>query len=206
MWVRPCQFLEGAGRKFGTQQQIWTTSHGIFGQQTTSAASRPLNILHMGLMSDAAEWCWLLMAHVSQAMPIFWKWLAESFALLQQQIWTIKSDGICGQQTISAAFRPLNILHMGLMSDAAEWCWLLMAHVSQAMPIFWKWLAESFALLQQQICIKSHGICGQQTISAASRPLNILHMGLMSDAAEWCWLLMAHVSQAMPIFGRELRL
>jgi hypothetical protein len=75
--------------------------------------------------------------------------LAESFALLQQQIWTIKSDGICGQQTISAAFRPLNILHMGLMSDAAEWCWLLMAHVNQAMPIFGRGLraaAESLAL------------------------------------------------------------
>jgi hypothetical protein len=29
-------------------------------------------------------------------------------------------------------------------------------------------------------------------------------MDLMSDAAEWCWLLMAHVSQAMMIFGRGL--
>jgi hypothetical protein len=29
-------------------------------------------------------------------------------------------------------------------------------------------------------------------------------MGLMSDAAEWCWLLMAHVCQTMPIFGQHL--
>jgi hypothetical protein len=36
----------------------------------------------MGLMSDAAEWCWLLLdAHGCQAMPIFGKRLAESFAL-----------------------------------------------------------------------------------------------------------------------------
>jgi hypothetical protein len=59
---------------------------------------------------------------------------------------------------------------------------------------------------REELMRRSHGICGQQTISAASRPLNILHMGLMSAAAEWCWLLMAHVSQAMPIFGRGLRL
>jgi hypothetical protein len=37
--------------------EIWTKSHGIWGHETISAASRPLNILHMGLMSDAAEWC-----------------------------------------------------------------------------------------------------------------------------------------------------
>jgi hypothetical protein len=65
-------------------------------------------------------------------------------------------------------------------------------------------LAESF-VLTIQIWIKSHGICGpHETISASSRPLNILHMGLMSDAAEWCWLLVAHGCQAMPIFGWQL--
>jgi hypothetical protein len=51
----------------------------------------------------------------------------------------------------------------------------------------------------QQIWTKSHGFCDHETISAASRPLNILHMGLMSDAAEWCWHLMAHGCQAIPI-------
>jgi hypothetical protein len=45
-----------------------------------------------------------------------------------------------------------------------------------------------------------------QTISVASRPLDILHMGLISDVAVWCWLLVAHWCQAMPIFGLQYRL
>ena len=36
---------------------------------------------HMGLMSNAAEWCWLLVAQECQAMPIlFGQQLAESLA------------------------------------------------------------------------------------------------------------------------------
>jgi hypothetical protein len=36
-----------------------------------------------------------------------------------------------------------------------------------------------------------------KTISVASRPLNILHMGLINDAAVCCWLLLAHSRQVM---------
>jgi hypothetical protein len=71
---------------------------------------------------------------------------------------------------------------MGLMSDAKEWCWLLVAYGCQAMTIFVRQLEKIFGS-HQQFWTKSHGICGHETISAASRPLNILHMGLMSDAA-----------------------
>jgi hypothetical protein len=71
---------------------------------------------------------------------------------------------------------------MGLMSDTGEWCWLLMAHRGQAMQIFELQLAESLALKAN--LDQNHGICGYETISAVSRPLNILHMGLMSDATE----------------------
>jgi hypothetical protein len=58
----------------------------------------------------------------------------------------------------------------------------------------------------QQIWTKNNSsisICGHETISAASRPLNILHLGLMSDAVEWCWLLMAHGCEVMPIYGQQ---
>jgi hypothetical protein len=78
-------------------------------------------------------------------------------------------------KTISAASRSLKILDMGLISDIAEWCWLLAGHVCQAMPIFGWQLAESSSL-NMQILTKSHGICGPETISAASRPMNILHI------------------------------
>jgi hypothetical protein len=108
-----------------------------------------MNILHMGLMSDAGEWCWLLMAHGGQAILVFGLQLAESLAPYSyQQIWT-KSHGICGYETISAAFRSLNILHMGLMSDATELCWLLIACECQAILIFGLWLAESLALISK---------------------------------------------------------
>jgi hypothetical protein len=62
---------------------------------------------------------------------------------------------------------------MGLMSDAEEWCWLLVANVCQVMQTFGKLLAESLALSSKSgPKIKSHGICGHETIvSAASRPL-----------------------------------
>jgi hypothetical protein len=49
-------FWTAAGWKFGTYQQIWTKSHGICGHETISVAFQLLNIIHMGLMSDAAEW------------------------------------------------------------------------------------------------------------------------------------------------------
>jgi hypothetical protein len=53
-----------------------------------------------------------------------------------------------------------------------------------------------------------HGICGHEPISAASRPFDILHIGLMSDAEEWFRLLGAHGSgcQAMPNFGSQMAL
>jgi hypothetical protein len=39
------------------------------------------------------------------------------------------------------------------------------------------------------------------TISIASRPLDIIHMGLLSDVEVWFRLLAPHWCQAMPIFG-----
>jgi hypothetical protein len=36
----------------------------------------------MGLMSDAEEWFWLLVAHACQAVPIFGRQLAESLSLI----------------------------------------------------------------------------------------------------------------------------
>jgi hypothetical protein len=56
----------------------------------------------------------------------------------------------------------------------------------------------------QQICTKIDPIIGHETISAASRTLNVLHMILVSDAEKWCWLLEAHGCQAMQIFGNRL--
>ena len=38
----------------------------------------------MGLMSDAAEWCWLLVAHGCREMPIFGQQLAGSLALISK--------------------------------------------------------------------------------------------------------------------------
>jgi hypothetical protein len=50
-------------------------------------------------------------------MPIFLQQqLAENFAHIPNP--DPKSDPICGHETISVAFRPLDILHMGLISDA----------------------------------------------------------------------------------------
>jgi hypothetical protein len=138
------------------------------------------------LQSGAGSW-WLtgarLCKFVDGSWPKVWHW--------HEQIRT-KVRGICGDETISAASSPLNIIHMGLMSDAVEWCWLLVAHWCRAMRVFGLrgWLKVWH--LHEQIWIQSHGICGDETISAASRPLTFLNMGLMSDAAEWCWLLVAH--------------
>jgi hypothetical protein len=107
--------FDGSWLKIGTHQQIWTKNQGICGHETISAAFRPLNVLHMGLMSDAAGLCWILVVPVHEAMPIFdGGWLKVG---IHQQIWT-KNQGIYGHETISAASRPLNVLHMGLMSDA----------------------------------------------------------------------------------------
>jgi hypothetical protein len=70
--------------------------------------------------------------------------LAESVALF------IKSepqlDPIIGDGSISDASRPLNILHMCLISDVEMKRWLLVAHLCQAMPIFQQQLAESLAI------------------------------------------------------------
>jgi hypothetical protein len=41
----------------------------------------------------------------------------------------------------------------------------------------------------QQIRPKNQGICGHETISAASRPLNALHMDLLSDAEGLCCII-----------------
>jgi hypothetical protein len=41
--------------------------------------------------------------------------------------------------------------------------------------------------------------CAVKTISVASRPLNILHMGLISDVEVCCWLLVSHWCWAMRI-------
>jgi hypothetical protein len=54
----------------------------IGNHKTTSVASRPLNILHMGLINDAAVWCWLLLVHWCQAMPLFEQQLAKCLALI----------------------------------------------------------------------------------------------------------------------------
>jgi hypothetical protein len=57
-------------------------------------------------------------------------------------------------------------------------------HGCHSMPIFERPLAESLTLISKSVWNRSHDISGHETISAASssRPLNILHMGLMSDA------------------------
>jgi hypothetical protein len=56
----------------------------ILRHETISVASRSLEVLHMGLIRDAEVWCWLLVAHLCQAMPIFGLQLAESLALCKQ--------------------------------------------------------------------------------------------------------------------------
>ena len=108
----------------------------------------------MILVSYAEEWCWLLEAHECQAKPIFGSRMAETLALISKYEPIANSLGIDGHETISTASRPLNILHMGLMSDAEEWCWLLEAHGCQAIPIFanpgWLKLWHSSANLDQK--------------------------------------------------------
>jgi hypothetical protein len=94
------------------------------------------------LQSGAGSW-WPMVARPCQFLDCGWLPL-DAHQLIW--IWT-KSNGICGHETISVAFRPLNILHMGLMSDAAEWYWLLVAHGCQTMPIFGLRLAESLVSL-----------------------------------------------------------
>jgi hypothetical protein len=146
------------------------------------------------LQSGAGSW-WLTGAGHCQFVDVSW-WIVWHW---HEQIW-IQSHGICGDETISAASRPLNIIHMGLMSDAAEWAgswWPTGAGSCQFVDGSWQKVLH----WHEQIWTKSHGICGNETISAASRPLNILHMGLMSDAAEWCWLLVAHECGVMLILG-----
>jgi hypothetical protein len=87
-------FWKAAGVNFGSHQQFWTKSHGIIcGHETIKAASRPLNILHMGLMSDAEEWCWLWWsfgARPCQFLEGSWNcWLKfwQSPAILDQKPW-----------------------------------------------------------------------------------------------------------------------
>jgi hypothetical protein len=68
--------------------------------------------------------------------------------------------------------------------------------------IFGQQLAESLALCKQIRTKTDPSICGHETISVASdRPLNILHMGLISKVEVWCFLLNSHWCQAMPIFS-----
>jgi hypothetical protein len=196
-WVPGHANFEKAGL---AERRIWTRNHGICGRVTISAASRPLNILHMGLMNDAAEWYSLVIqwmpGHANFGRVKGCKGLHWS-AHLDKKSWHL-----CFRETISAASRPLNILHMGQMNDDAEWYWLVMAHWCQAMPIWNRiWLKIG---TDQQIWTRNHGICGHETISSASRPLNILHMDLMNDDAEWYWLMIAHGCQAMPILRQQL--
>jgi hypothetical protein len=51
--------IDDSWLKIGTHQQIWTKNQGICEDETISAASRPLNVLHMDLLSDAAGLCWI---------------------------------------------------------------------------------------------------------------------------------------------------
>jgi hypothetical protein len=67
----------------------------------------------------------------------------------------------------------------------------------------WTAAAESLALCQQ-IRTKTDPIYIQETISVASRPLDILYMGLTSDDEERCWSLVAHGWRAMPVYGLQL--
>jgi hypothetical protein len=150
MGARPCHFSDDSWLK------VWHSSAPKSGpkvmafvvHKTKPVASRPINILHMGLMNDSEDWFLLLVVHGCQAMSFFKLKLAESLALIITQILT-KSDGICGLETIPVAYRPFNILHMGLMSDAEEWFWLLVVHGCQTMPIFQCQLAESLALISE---------------------------------------------------------
>jgi hypothetical protein len=64
------------------------------------------------------------------------------------------------------------------------------------MANFGQHLAESLALCQQ-IRTKTNPICGLKTISVASSPLDILHMGLISDVEMSRWILVSHWCQVL---------
>jgi hypothetical protein len=51
----------------------------------------------MVLINGISMWCWLLLAHWCQAMPIFGLQFAESFVLYQQT--RVKPDGIASDET-----------------------------------------------------------------------------------------------------------
>jgi len=110
-----------------------------------------------------------------------------------------KTDPICSHETILVSSRPWDIIQVGLISDATEWYWLLLAHWCQAMQIFDSSLLK-IGPSSSKSDSKSDTICGDETILVTSRPLDIINMGLISDATVWYWLLLARWCQAMPIF------
>jgi hypothetical protein len=117
-------FLTAFGSKF------WSKTHDTSNHDTVSVASRHMDMLHVGLISDVAVWCWLLLAWWCQAMSILVNnWL--NVWHFNQQIWS-KTHDTSNHDTKSVASRPLDMLQMGLISDVALWCWLLLAQWCQA--------------------------------------------------------------------------
>jgi hypothetical protein len=94
---------------------------------------------------------------------------------------------------------------MVLIGNVEGWFWrIILAHWWQAMPNFCTTIGWKFDY-HQQILTKTDPICKHKKTSVASRPLNILHMGLICDVEGWCWLLLAHRWQAMPNFCTTVR-
>jgi hypothetical protein len=68
---------------------------------------------------------------------------------------------------------------------------------------FWTAVGSKLLALCYQILTKLIQMGSHPTISVASRPLDILHMGLLGigNVAVWFRLLVPHWCHAVPIFG-----
>jgi hypothetical protein len=152
----------------------------------------------MGLRSGASVWYWLLLALWCQAMPIFLQQqLAENFAHIPNpdpkkwsHLWSW--NHISCLQTIG--YYPPH--------GSDKWCFNVILAPAGLVVFghanFWQELAEKLAHITNSDR-KSDPICGHETISVASRLLEILHMGLISGASVWYRLLLAWWCQAMSI-------
>jgi hypothetical protein len=72
--VRPCQFLSTSWQKLEhlSSNLNQNCTPFVCSHETISVATtRPLNILHMGLINDVLVWFWLLLSHWCQAVSIF---------------------------------------------------------------------------------------------------------------------------------------
>jgi hypothetical protein len=73
---------------------------------------------------------------VPEAILIFWQQMTE------RKVWHFVSKSepklmpLAVMKPKSVASRPLDIHHMGLISDVASCCWVLLTHWCQTIPIF----------------------------------------------------------------------